>query len=56
MLANAKQFVPPTNKAHGPQINAKNTGMVGEEKEKKKKKWENKSIKGNSARNVCGSR
>ena len=35
MFANAKQFVPPTNKAFGPQINAKNTGMVREEEKKK---------------------
>lgn len=46
MLANAKQFVPPTNKTHGPRINVKKyrNGWRG------KKKWENKSIKGKPAR------
>lgn len=38
MLANAKQFVPPTNKTHSPRINAgkkkKHTEMVGGKKEK----------------------
>lgn len=28
-----KQFVPPTNRTHGPQINARNTGMVGKKTE-----------------------
>ena len=42
MLGNAKQFVPPTNKAHSPQINGGGGGGEaggggGGKKEKKKK-------------------
>ena len=51
MLANAKQFLPPTNKTHSPQIQKKI-----EKNEKKrigwrgKQKLKNKSIKGKPAR------
>ena len=60
MLGNAKQFVPPTNKAHSPQINAGGGGGVGKYRNgwrgKKREIRKIRVLREKSARNVCGSR
>lgn len=49
MLANAKQFESPTNKTHGPQINAKGK-KIQKWLERKIRNWKIKVLRGKPAR------